>query len=209
MIELLEFRYTNEADTQATLRVRIDDVGFLALDAPVTWDLPLPPEAVPASSSKLLWCTWGEIKRKEIAGKPLELAFPLALKREAELHSLAVMVRALEGSLWTDRRSEDQLGVGPEGPSGPGSEADSPPPSFHLQGVMRTLPDPVDHPAHYGGADDPYETIKVLRAWLSPEEFRGFVKGNAIKYLSRASRKGAPAEDAAKAAWYSNVLKDL
>ena len=23
----------------------------------------------------------------------------------------------------------------------------------------------VDHPSHYGGADNPYEAIKVLREW--------------------------------------------
>lgn len=23
----------------------------------------------------------------------------------------------------------------------------------------------VDHPDHYGGADNPYETIKVIEAW--------------------------------------------
>jgi len=67
----------------------------------------------------------------------------------------------------------------------------------------------VNHPAHYGGADDPFETIKVLQAWLSPEEYRGFLKGNAIKYLSRAAKKGAPVEDAKKAAWYAERLSQL
>ena len=44
----------------------------------------------------------------------------------------------------------------------------------------------VDHPAHYGGKDNPYEVIKVLEAWLTPEEFAGFLKGNVIKYQARA-----------------------
>jgi hypothetical protein len=26
----------------------------------------------------------------------------------------------------------------------------------------------VDHPPHYGGADNPYETIKVIEAWNLP-----------------------------------------
>lgn len=62
----------------------------------------------------------------------------------------------------------------------------------------------VDHPAHYGGADNVYETIKVLEAWLSPEELIGFLKGNALKYLSRAGKKGADRllEDLKKAEWY-------
>lgn len=60
----------------------------------------------------------------------------------------------------------------------------------------------VDHPRHYGGGDNPYETIKVLQAWLTPEQLVGFVRGNAIKYLSRAGKKGATLEDLRKAAWY-------
>jgi hypothetical protein len=55
----------------------------------------------------------------------------------------------------------------------------------------------VDHPAHYGGADNPYEAIKVIEAWGL-----GFNIGNVVKYLSRADRKGAPLEDLRKAAWY-------
>lgn len=61
--------------------------------------------------------------------------------------------------------------------------------------------DSVNHPTHYGG-DTPYETIKVLKAWLTPEEYRGFLIGNAIKYLSRAGKKGDALEDQKKAAWY-------
>lgn len=48
----------------------------------------------------------------------------------------------------------------------------------------------VNPPAHYGGADDPYEVIKVLRAWLTSDEYAGFLKGNVIKYEARARRKG-------------------
>lgn len=57
----------------------------------------------------------------------------------------------------------------------------------------------VDHPAHYGGADNPYETIKVIEAWGL-----GFHLGNALKYISRAGKKGARVEDLKKAAWYLN-----
>lgn len=57
----------------------------------------------------------------------------------------------------------------------------------------------VDHPDHYGGKDNPYEAIKVIRAWDL-----GFSLGNAVKYISRAGKKD-PAkrlEDLKKAAWY-------
>lgn len=55
----------------------------------------------------------------------------------------------------------------------------------------------VDHPSHYGGADNPYEAIKVIEAWGL-----GFNLGNTVKYISRAGRKGAALEDLRKAAWY-------
>lgn len=57
----------------------------------------------------------------------------------------------------------------------------------------------VEHPAHYGGKDNPYETIKVIDAWGL-----GFYLGNAVKYISRAGKKdpGREGEDIAKAIWY-------
>lgn len=66
----------------------------------------------------------------------------------------------------------------------------------------------IDHPQHYGGADNPYEVIKVLEAWLTPEEFRGFLKGNIHKYLARSNKKGG-AEDGGKAAWYAAYLAEF
>ncbi len=59
--------------------------------------------------------------------------------------------------------------------------------------------DQVNHPSHYGGADSPYEAIKVIEAWGLD-----FHTGNAVKYLSRAGKKD-PAklkEDLHKALWY-------
>lgn len=57
--------------------------------------------------------------------------------------------------------------------------------------------DTVDHPPHYGGADNPYEAIKVIEAWGL-----GFHLGNAVKYIARAGRKGDEVEDLLKARWY-------
>lgn len=34
-----------------------------------------------------------------------------------------------------------------------------------------------------------YQPFEVLKAWLTPEEFRGWVKGNAIVYLARERQK--------------------
>lgn len=55
----------------------------------------------------------------------------------------------------------------------------------------------VNHPAHYGGADNPYEAIKVIEAWGL-----GFCLGNTVKYISRAGKKGDATEDLKKARWY-------
>ena len=63
-------------------------------------------------------------------------------------------------------------------------------------------PEKVNHPAHYGG-DTTYETIKVLKAWLTPEQYQGFLIGNAMKYQSRYRNKGG-VEDIKKALWYLN-----
>ena len=54
----------------------------------------------------------------------------------------------------------------------------------------------IDHPPHYGG-DTPYEAIKVIEAWGL-----GFHLGNAVKYLSRAGKKGSAVEDLKKERWY-------
>lgn len=61
------------------------------------------------------------------------------------------------------------------------------------------MPEQVDHPAYYGGKDDPYEAIKVIEAWGL-----GFHLGNAVKYIARAGKKpNVPTlEDLCKARWY-------
>ena len=69
--------------------------------------------------------------------------------------------------------------------------------------------DDVDHPAHYGSADDPYEVIKVLEAKMTAEELRGFLKGNIHRYLFRANGKGSHDKDCEKAAWYANYLEGV
>jgi hypothetical protein len=43
-----------------------------------------------------------------------------------------------------------------------------------------------------------YQPWEVLKHWLTPEEFRGYMKGTAIAYLAREQEKGGM-EDIAKA----------
>lgn len=61
----------------------------------------------------------------------------------------------------------------------------------------------VNHPPHYtaGGV----ECIDAIRASMSGDQFRGYVKGCVMKYLWRWERKGG-VEDLQKAEWY---LKEL
>lgn len=70
--------------------------------------------------------------------------------------------------------------------------------------------DNIKHPAHY--TDGGIETIDFIRAKLTPEEFAGYCKGNALKYISRAGKKGDAAEDLAKAKvyleWAGDALTD-
>jgi len=64
----------------------------------------------------------------------------------------------------------------------------------------------VHHPAHYGGADNLYETIKVLEARLTREEFIGAMKFQVYKYNDRALHKGNEIEDYEKGLFYQNRL---
>lgn len=63
------------------------------------------------------------------------------------------------------------------------------------------MEDMVNHPAHYGGRDDPYEVIKVIEAW---ELDRDFYLANAVKYIARAGKKdqAKEIEDLEKAVFY-------
>ena len=71
--------------------------------------------------------------------------------------------------------------------------------------MAKTLSNDVDqnvqHPIYYGGADDPYEAIKVIEAWNL-----GFHLGNTVKYISRAGKKNgnSATQDLKKALFYLN-----
>lgn len=65
------------------------------------------------------------------------------------------------------------------------------------------MTDAVLQPKHY--MQGSHECIDEIRAMLSPEEFRGFLKGNVIKYRYRANLKNGE-EDLAKADNYAYYL---
>lgn len=64
-----------------------------------------------------------------------------------------------------------------------------------------TMNDAVHHPSHYTLPGLTLESVDVIRAVLTPEEFKGWCKGNALKYSLRAGRKDPAKEvqDLAKA----------
>jgi hypothetical protein len=65
--------------------------------------------------------------------------------------------------------------------------------------------DPVNHPSHYtqGGI----ECIDAIKASMTEAEFRGFLKGQVIKYIWRYELKGKPGEDLNKADFYLKRLR--
>lgn len=68
------------------------------------------------------------------------------------------------------------------------------------------MTDMVNQPPHYntGGV----ECIEAIEASMSREEFVGYLKGNAMKYLWRYKHKGRPVEDLNKCLWYLELLKE-
>lgn len=59
--------------------------------------------------------------------------------------------------------------------------------------------DAVQHPTHYNSGT--IEVIDIIKDQLTPEEFRGYIKGNVIKYITRERLKNG-VEDLRKAEKY-------
>lgn len=72
---------------------------------------------------------------------------------------------------------------------------------------QRVKEEKINKPAHYtyGGI----ETLAIIKAKLTPEQYIGYLKGNAMKYTTRMGLKtGEPmGDDAGKAAYYLNELR--
>jgi len=66
--------------------------------------------------------------------------------------------------------------------------------------------DPVDKPKHYnqGGV----ECLDAIEAALTSEEFKGYCKGNIIKYVWRENFKDQNIQDLKKSNFYLNRLID-
>ncbi len=64
--------------------------------------------------------------------------------------------------------------------------------------------DVVNKPKHYNTGN--IECIEAIEESMSSVAFKGYLKGNCMKYLWRYDYKGRQVEDLNKAKWYLNKL---
>ena len=90
----------------------------------------------------------------------------------------------------------------------------SPAPTATRRGVSQEIfeesmnQDNVNNPQHY--KQYTLEAIEGIKGSMSNEEFQGYLKGAALKYLWRYKNKQAPVEDLRKAKWYlDKLLKEV
>ena len=72
--------------------------------------------------------------------------------------------------------------------------------------VSKKTDDSVNHPSHY--TDGKIECIDAIESSMSKEAFKGYCKGNIIKYLWRYEHKGG-VESLKKAKWYIDKLTEV
>jgi len=70
-----------------------------------------------------------------------------------------------------------------------------------------TEEDAVNSPSHYNTGN--IECIEAIEDSMSPAAFKGYLKGNCMKYLWRYDYKGKPVEDLKKASWYLSRLIEM
>ena len=69
------------------------------------------------------------------------------------------------------------------------------------------MTDMVNNPPHYKLGNG-MEVIDIIEAALTEEEFRGYLKGNDLKYIYREPHKGNSEQDVAKSIWYAERYKE-
>jgi len=67
--------------------------------------------------------------------------------------------------------------------------------------------DVVNNPKHYNTGN--IECIEAIEESMSSVAFKGYLKGNCMKYLWRYDYKGKQVEDLQKAMWYLALLTDI
>ena len=67
--------------------------------------------------------------------------------------------------------------------------------------------DVVNNPDHYNTGS--IECIDAIEESMSSVAFKGYLKGNCMKYLWRYDYKGKQVQDLQKAGWYLNKLTKM
>ena len=70
--------------------------------------------------------------------------------------------------------------------------------------VAKMNHDNVKHPSHYTAGK--VECIEAIKESMTKEEYRGYLKGQVMKYIWRYQKKGKPLEDLQKAQQYLEWL---
>ena len=79
---------------------------------------------------------------------------------------------------------------------------------FYTEKEKKEMEHQVNSPDYYNVGN--IETIDLIKASLSQNEFRGYLKGNIFKYLNRHMHKGMPVKDLMKAEWYlKRLIKEM
>ena len=76
--------------------------------------------------------------------------------------------------------------------------------------MMDDIWEQITSPTHYNS--NTMETIDLIRDSMESEEYRGYLKGNIFKYVSRHSykEKENPLKDLLKAQWYlCKLIEDM
>lgn len=79
-----------------------------------------------------------------------------------------------------------------------------PPLDFHTSGAPVRADDVQVAGDHYKTLD--VQPWAAMQAWMTPEQFSGYLRGCALKYLARAGSKGPTLEEYRKARHYLDKL---
>ena len=76
-------------------------------------------------------------------------------------------------------------------------------PRFSEEAMVKSY-DVVNKPEHYNNGG--MECIDAIQGMLTHDEYIGYLRGNAMKYMWRFRYKGKPIEDLRKARWYEERM---
>jgi hypothetical protein len=74
------------------------------------------------------------------------------------------------------------------------------------KGFSVDAPTPVNHPSHYN--QNGIEVLDILKAYMTREQYLGFLRGNMLKYSLRAPYKGNEDQDLEKMRFYTAQFLD-